>query len=89
MYNVICVCNYMYSCVISKGKLSENLVDLRTFLLAEKWVWLNSFTSILPGGGGGAGVLPNMGYIGICRGEGYGFQAGYSRIGYIKQSVWV
>ena len=35
------------------------------------------------------GVLPYMGYIGMCRCEGYGFQAVYSRIGYINQSVWV
>ena len=35
------------------------------------------------------GVLPYMGYIGVCRCEGYGFQAVYSRIGYINQSVWV
>ena len=27
------------------------------------------------------GVLPYMGYIGMCRCEGYGFQAVYSRIG--------
>ena len=25
--------------------------------------------------GGGGGVLPYMGYIGMCRCEGYGFQA--------------
>ena len=30
-----------------------------------------------------------MGYIGMCRCEGYGFQAVYSRIGFINQSVWV
>ena len=30
-----------------------------------------------------------MGYIGVCCCEGYGFQAVYSRIGYINQSVWV
>ena len=36
---------------------------------------------------GGRGVLPYMGYIGMCRCEGYGFQAVYSRIGYINQSV--
>ena len=30
-----------------------------------------------------------MGYIGTCRCEGYGFQAVYSRIGYINQSVWL
>ena len=40
-------------------------------------------------GGGGGGVLPYMGYIGMCCCEGYGFQAVYSRIGYINQSVWV
>ena len=38
---------------------------------------------------GGGGVLPYMGYIGMCRCEGYGFQAVYSRIGYIDQSIWV
>ena len=36
---------------------------------------------------GGAGVLPYMGYIGMCRCEGYGFQAVYSRIGYINQNI--
>ena len=35
------------------------------------------------------GALPYMGYIGMCCCEGYGFQAVYSRIGYINQSVWV
>ena len=40
-----------------------------------------------PGGGGGR-LLPYMGYIGMCRCEGYDFQAVYSRIGYINQSVW-
>ena len=35
------------------------------------------------------GVLPYMGHIGMCRCEGYGFQAVYSSIGYINQSVWV
>ena len=37
----------------------------------------------------GAGVLPYMGHIGMCRCEGYGFQAVYSNIGYINQSVLV
>ena len=41
---------------------------------------------IAPGGGG---VLPYMGYIGMCLCEGYGFQAVYSRIGYINQRIWV
>ena len=35
---------------------------------------------------GGGGVLPYMGYIGMCCCEGYGFQAVYSRIGYRNQS---
>ena len=39
--------------------------------------------------GGGGGVLPYMGYIGMCCCEGYGFQGVYSSIGYINQSVWV
>ena len=30
-----------------------------------------------------------MGYVGMCRCEGYGFQAVHSSIGYINQSVWV
>ena len=34
---------------------------------------------------GGGGVLLYMGHIGMCRCEGYGFQAVYSRIGYINQ----
>ena len=45
---------------------------------------------------GGEGVLPYMyipymymGKIGMYRCEGYAFQAVYSRIGYINQSVWV
>ena len=42
-----------------------------------------------PSNPGGGGVLPYMGYIGMCCCEGYGFQAVYSRIGYINQSVWV
>ena len=38
---------------------------------------------------GGEGVPPYVGYIGMCRCGGYGFQAVYSRIGYINQGVWV
>ena len=48
-----------------------------------KW---NAKLVMSPGGGG---VLPYMGYIGMCRCEGYGFQAVYSRIGYVNKSVWV
>ena len=34
------------------------------------------------------GELPYMGYMGMCRCEGNGFQAVYSGIGYINQRVW-
>ena len=34
-------------------------------------------------------LLPYMGYIGICRCEGYGFQAVYSGIEHINHRVWV
>ena len=36
--------------------------------------------------GGGGGVMPCMDYIGMCRCEGYGFQAVYSSIGLIGKS---
>ena len=51
-------------------------------LQTDRWV-------VSTGGGGGWGVLSYMGYIGMCHCEGYGFQAVYSGIGYINQSVWV
>ena len=35
------------------------------------------------------GVLPYMGYIGMRRCEGYGFQDAYSGVGYINERVWV
>ena len=34
--------------------------------------------NIRPGVGVGVGVLPYMGYMGMCHCEGYGFQAVYS-----------
>ena len=37
--------------------------------------------------GNGTGVLPCMGYMGMCCCEGHGFQAVYSGIGYIKVSA--
>jgi len=47
---------------------------------------MNNNLACFPGGGR---VLPYMGYIGMCCCEGYGFQAVYSRIGYINLSVCV
>ena len=37
----------------------------------------------------GGGVLPYITYIGMCRCEGYGFQAVWSGIGYRNQGVLV
>ena len=54
--------------------------DFNTNLSSSKGGWNKT---------GGGGVLPFMGYMGMCHCEGYGFQAVYSRIGYIIQSVWV
>ena len=54
-------------------------------------VVLLSFLFFTFGGkaGGGGDLLPYMaGYIGMCRCEGYDFQAVYSGIGYINQRVW-
>ena len=65
---------------IAKSKiLDKNLVKKLGIMLAP-------VDNILLGGGR---VLPYMGYIGMCRCEGYGFQAVYSSIGYINQSLWV
>ena len=44
---------------------------------------------IMASAGTRVGILPYMGYIGMCRCEGYGFQAVYSSIGYVNQSDWV
>ena len=43
---------------------------------------------IKPGGGGNTAIHGQC-VAGMCRCEGYGFQAVYSKIGYINQSVWV
>ena len=56
--------------------------------LAGGVVEKNCDSGVTPVGGGG-GVLAYMGHTGMCRCEGYGFQAVYSRIGYNNQSVWV
>ena len=51
--------------------------------------WLERWTCNPEVRSPGGGVLPYMGYMGMCRCEGYGFKAVYSRIGYINQSVLV
>ena len=61
---------------------SLDLVWSENAPLTELSIWI-----LLPGRWGG--VLPYMGHIVMCRCEGYGFQAVYSSIGYINQTVWV
>ena len=56
---------------------------------SEMLILVPTLTFVVETDPGGGGVLPYMGYIGMCRCEGYGFQAVYSRIGYINQNIWV
>ena len=83
-----------YRCLETKQDLKHMLISCQ--FVSEFWeaflYWYKSHVSIGLEPGGGGGVLPYMGDIGMCRCEGYGFQAVYSRtsrIGYINQSVWV
>ena len=63
------------------GKHPSSLHSTRgAYHLAKKFHYFGGM--LMPGG-----VLPYMGYMGMCRCEGSGFQAVYSRIGYINQSV--
>ena len=41
----------------------------------------------LPQQPGGTAIY--IGYLGMCRCEGYGFQAVYTGIGFINRGVWV
>ena len=68
-----------------KGKEEEGKPLLLKQTLRSRFTLLRTYESHLTPGR----ALPYMGYIGMCRCEGYGFQAVYSRIGYINQSVWV
>ena len=66
---------------------SEHNLPARENIHWNKRILARGKSRVLPTDPGG--VLPYMGYIGMCRCEGYGFQAVYSGIGYINQSVWV
>ena len=63
---------------------SKSLLVSRVAITNGWFLYLVSL-NIDPGGGG---VLPYMGHMVMCRCEGYGFQAVYSSIGYINQSIW-
>ena len=86
------ICNFLFADSASVDTWSG--IQIRTFLNVLSRVEIFEYVmnpagimwTLNPGRGW---VLPYMGYIGMCRCEGYGFQAVYSRIGYINQSVWV
>ena len=65
-----------------KSKILKNTINMITKYSRLSHVVVTCDADRDPGG-----VLPYMGYIGMCRCEGYGFQAVYSSIGYINQSV--
>ena len=70
--------------VVENWNWLEGKKNIRTIFAREK---VTPHKALVPRGPGGGGVLPFMGHIGMCHCEGYGFQAVYSRIGYIDQSV--
>ena len=77
--------------VISKSSVATILAtNLETLVYVSPSPisrWRRSEFQVLKSSPGG--VLPYMGYIGMCRCEGYVFRAVYSRIGYLNQNGWV
>ena len=74
--------------ILSKiNKIGIGFISI--FLLKARFSYLTILKNLKDETPRGGGVLPYMGYIGMCRCEGYGFQAVYSSIGCINQSVWV
>ena len=65
------------------------VTPINTQARRQKKCYRETSTSRKQGRGRGGGVLPYMGYLGMCRCEGYGFPAVYSRIGYTNERVWV
>ena len=82
----------MSTITLRDAALLSNQVNSQSLIESSNNTHLDSYDDYrkvtVPGGGGG-GVLPYMGYLGMCRCVGYGFQVVYSRIGKINQSVWV
>ena len=74
-------------CIFANQFALRGLVFLSQF--TNHWYCRILIIVVLSGEISRGSVLPYMGYIGMCRCKGYGFQAAYSRIGYINQSVWV
>ena len=65
--------------------MKEQPVTFTVHFFLVLWIIdIYSYLVHIPGGGG---VLPYMGYIGMCRCEGYGFLAVHSGIGYINHRV--
>ena len=65
----------------------DTLIVVKNIYLLSEMIDLKKLSDRVFSPGGG--VLPYMGYTGMCRCEGYGFQVVYSKIGYINHSVRV
>ena len=60
---------------LGRGKRNELLEYEMIGCRDRRWHTFTFLSILCPPGGGG--VLPYMGYIGMCCSEGYGFQAVY------------
>ena len=69
----------MSTITLRDAALLSNQVNYQSLIESSNNTHLHSYDDYrkvtVPGGGGG--VLPYMGYIGMCRCEGYDFQAVY------------
>ena len=79
----------MSAITLRDAALLSNQVNYQSLIESSNNTHLDSYDDYRKVTVRGGGVLPYMGYIGMCRCVGYGFQVVYSRIGYINQSVWV
>ena len=97
----MCICSTALTCSLAaitlnstfflflKQCIKVNQHTIVIMIIMSYIIYFGMYTLVASFMTWGGGVLPYMGYIGMCRCEGYGFQAVYSRIGYINQNVWV
>ena len=69
--------------------LKGNFSKYKTMLMHNDHKLTTSVSLNIQGNEIEVGLLPYMGYRGVCHFEVYGFQAVYSGIGYINQRIWV
>ena len=73
--------------IVCKGTRfkDQSILDVKTHLRPTENLSIYVFHLLAPSNrekrlARGGGILPYLGYIGMCRSEGYGFQAVYSTI---------